>query len=124
VSGPFSLSDDELDAMVDTMIDAQERASSTRVLGTSGVAVLRPYVARAKEELKTKSLAAIQYETACTWTARALVAYDAGRLTEAEDFAHEAAEHAALAEMNGCAGVATLVLNALRKARRIAGATK
>ena len=130
MSGPFSLSDDELDAMTDTMLDAQARASSARVLGRGrrrvgqmpmfSLSLLKPFVERARKELQEKSLGDIHYETACVWAARALVAYDAGITADADDCAHEAAEHAALAELQGNAGIVAEILGALRKARQLA----
>jgi hypothetical protein len=117
MSGPFSLSDDELDAMTDTMLDAQERASSTRVLGTGFRDELRACVAKARTELRTKTVADIHAETAFMWCARALVCYGAGKREEGDLFAEEAAEHAAVAELHGCKGLASKILGALRVCR-------
>jgi phage gp46-like protein len=65
-------------------------------------------VERAKEELRTKSLAQIHYETAMVWLARAVAAHQISLQThqpryliDAEDYAHEALEHGALSEEGG-----------------------
>jgi hypothetical protein len=61
-------------------------------------------VDRADKELRVKTLTSIQLETAATWGARAAVAYrfyagtrDVSWLLDAEEYYHEAVEHAALA---------------------------
>jgi hypothetical protein len=61
-------------------------------------------IKQARVELRTKSLVQIQTETAWTWASRAAAAYEYYRaskitqwLLDAEEYAHEAIEHAALA---------------------------
>ncbi len=54
------------------------------------------YIAKALIELRTKSLNAIQIETALTWCGRACAAAQMGNLMDAREYAHEAVEHAAL----------------------------
>lgn len=52
----------------------------------------------AKEELKRKDLRKIQTDTAIKWLGRAVASVQMGRREEAHEYAHEALEHAALAE--------------------------
>lgn len=52
----------------------------------------------AKEELRTKNLRKIQTDTAVKWLGRAVAATQMGRADEAHEYAHEALEHAALAD--------------------------
>ena len=47
-------------------------------------------------ELRKKSLRQIQVETAYKWSGRACAAAMMGRMDDAEEYAHEAIEHAAL----------------------------
>lgn len=61
---------------------------------------LAPYVAKARAELGSKDLEAVQRETARTWAGRALVAHEAGRTMDAHEYAHESIEHAALSGDN------------------------
>jgi hypothetical protein len=75
-----------------------------------------PYVNRARAELMTKTIGEIQRDTAYTWAARALVAYDRGWKDDAIEYGHEAAEHAALAELAGYPGIADEILSALKAA--------
>lgn len=53
-------------------------------------------IVQAEVELRKKTLRQIQYETALKWAARAMVAYRLGATDDAHEYAHEAAEHAAL----------------------------
>jgi len=64
----------------------------------------RAHVQQAAAERATKDIAMIQHETAITWASRAMAsmaAYETGGriqdLLDAEEYAHEALEHAALA---------------------------
>lgn len=57
---------------------------------------LTPFINRAIDELRQKSLNDIQVETALTWAGRACVAAHIGKLADAVEYAHEAIEHAAL----------------------------
>ena len=61
---------------------------------------LAPYVARARAELGSKDLKAVQRDTARTWAGRALVSHEAGRTMDAHECAHESIEHAALSGDN------------------------
>ena len=47
-------------------------------------------------ELRKKTLRQIQVETAYKWSGRACAAAMLGRMDDAEEYAHEAIEHAAL----------------------------
>ena len=51
----------------------------------------------ALDELSRKSLHQVQIETAVKWAGRACAAAMLGRPNDAEEYAHEAIEHAALA---------------------------
>lgn len=53
-------------------------------------------VRRATPELRRKSLAEVQVETAYTWAARACAASHLRLTDDAIEYAHEAVEHAAL----------------------------
>jgi hypothetical protein len=72
----------------------------------------------ARAELSSKTMCEIQVDTAYRWAARAIVAYDAGRVRDGDEFAGEAAEHSALGELGGCKGLSTEILSVLQKARR------
>lgn len=81
-------------------------------------------VQTATRELSVKSLARIQRETALTWAARAVAAYGFFQRTrvtqwllDAEEYAHEALEHAALAEPRELIGE---VREHLDRAKRLA----
>lgn len=65
-----------------------------------GAGVLEPYVKKAREELATKNLLAVQTETAKTWAGRAIVAREKGSRLDAHEYAHESIEHAALSGDN------------------------
>jgi hypothetical protein len=88
--------------------------------------MISPYaLERARAELSSKSLRQIQHETAETWGARALEAYRQYRVTgnkrwllDGDEYAHEAAEHAALAALDGDAGPLDIIAQ-LAEARRI-----
>lgn len=56
----------------------------------------RRYVQRGLDELRRKSLHAVQTETALVWAGRACAAMRLGRPDEAHEYGHEAVEHAAL----------------------------
>lgn len=58
--------------------------------------LLQESVAHAREELSEKTLRQVQYDTAFKWAGRALVAGKMGLMEDAHEYAHEAAEHAAL----------------------------
>jgi len=60
-----------------------------------------PYIEKARTELSTKDLRRIQIETALTWTGRACAAADARKMAEANEYAHEGIEHAALSGVPG-----------------------
>lgn len=60
-----------------------------------------PYIEKARNELTTKDLRRIQIETALTWTGRACAAADARKMAEANEYAHEGIEHAALSGVPG-----------------------
>jgi hypothetical protein len=69
----------------------------TRFLSVKQMAdLLSESVASADKELQRKTLREIQYETAIKWAGRALVAHRMGNHDDAHEYAHEAAEHAAL----------------------------
>jgi hypothetical protein len=75
-------------------------------------AQLSAATAKAVEELSVKSIYVVQCETAVTWAGRALAAYSmyghTGKLQwllDAGEYAHEALEHAALAEPHLYEGV-------------------
>jgi len=53
-------------------------------------------IAEGLAELKKKTLHQIQIETAYKWSGRACAASMLGRMDDAEEYAHEAIEHAAL----------------------------
>jgi len=53
-------------------------------------------IAKAMTELRQKTLHQIQIETALTWAGRACAAAQLGLPEDAEEYAHEAIEHAAL----------------------------
>lgn len=83
--------------------------------------MIRLYVDAAARELAHKSLAAIQRETALTWAARAVAAYRffgqdkrLSWLLDAEEYAHESLEHAAL---SGDADLSAFVSIAVARAR-------
>ena len=59
------------------------------------------FIARALQELKTKSLLEIQVETALVWCGRACAAALLGNPLDAVEYAHEAIEHAALSGQDG-----------------------
>jgi len=48
------------------------------------------------QELASKTLCDIQYDTAITWTNRACAAVQMNKPNDAKEYAHEAIEHAAL----------------------------
>jgi hypothetical protein len=86
-------------------------------------------VSAAYVEIGQKTLAAIQRETADTWGARALAAYLFFKQTRqepwksiAEEYAHEAVEHAALAGLVYGPEQLIDLLAQLAQARRDAGA--
>jgi len=72
---------------------------------------LRGAIEDALEELKRKSLSQIQIETAVKWAGRACAAAMLGRPDDAEEYAHEAIEHAAL---SGDMHLLQAVRNAMR----------
>lgn len=77
---------------------------------------LKPYIDKAfREQVEGKTLKQVQYETALTWCARACVAAKLELTKDAEEYAHEAIEHAALADGNG------ELLREVRKALRSCG---
>lgn len=53
-------------------------------------------IADGLEELQKKTLRQIQVDTAYKWSGRACAAALMGRMDDAEEYAHEAIEHAAL----------------------------
>lgn len=53
-------------------------------------------IAEGMEELSLKGLHQVQVETAIKWCGRACAAAMMGRMDDAEEYAHEAIEHAAL----------------------------
>lgn len=55
----------------------------------------------ARGDVASKSRSAINRESAWRWAALAVAAADAGKLTDAVDYFHEAIEHAALADPSG-----------------------
>lgn len=86
---------------------------------------LNAAAAKATEELAHKMIYVIQCETAITWGGRALAAYERYRntgqlqaLLDAEEFAHESLEHAALAGPN----VYAAVLERLHEAKMVLSA--
>jgi hypothetical protein len=72
---------------------------------------------RTREEHRNKTLAAIQYDTAYTWAARAVVAYAWGVPRDGDAYAEEAAEHAGVAELLGVVGICADVQRILKEAR-------
>lgn len=52
-------------------------------------------------ELKTKSIMDIQKETAYKWASRSIASYKLGNNKDAEEYRHEALEHAALVDDSG-----------------------
>lgn len=58
-------------------------------------------IEKALNELESKSLDQIQYETAINWCGRACAAVVLGKFTDAREYAHEAIEHAALSKTTG-----------------------
>lgn len=83
-------------------------------------AELNAAMVKANGELAQKSIYVIQCETALTWGGRALSAYETYRSTgqlqallDAEEYAHESLEHAALAGPN----IYTAVLERLHEAK-------
>jgi hypothetical protein len=85
-------------------------------------------LAKARAELEAKTACQINADRAYGWAALALVAYDnavnsAGMssecwLRDADEYAAEAAEHSAVAELGGCRGISTEILTLLMKARK------
>lgn len=75
-------------------------------------------IARARSELTQKTAGEIQRDTAYAWAARALVAYDRGWIADANAYGDEAAEHAALAELEGYSGLVEEIVSALKAARQ------
>lgn len=57
---------------------------------------LTDYVDRGLEEVRTKTLRQVQYETAKVWYGRAIASSRLNRTEDAVEYAHEAIEHAAL----------------------------
>lgn len=58
--------------------------------------MLDKYLDKAYQDVTSKTLTQIQYETAWTWTARACAAARLGKASDAREYAHEGLEHAAL----------------------------
>lgn len=64
--------------------------------------MIEKYLDKAYQDVSTKTLSQIQYETAWTWTARACVAAaHLGNMADAREYAHEGLEHAALSGRQG-----------------------
>src|SRR2546425_2306592 len=59
------------------------------------VTISKQNISEAAKELKAKSYEQIEQETAIKWAARAIAASNLGKLKEAENYRHEAVEHAA-----------------------------
>ena len=55
-------------------------------------------VSEAEQELQQKTKEDIQRETAFKWAARCIAAWRLGKKDDADDYYHEAIEHAALVE--------------------------
>lgn len=90
-------------------------------------ALLGEAMNKAVAELQQQSMEQIQQATAITWAGRALASYalfertgDLQKLLDAEEFAHEAVEHASLA---GAAGFSDLIASHVHDAREHALAT-
>lgn len=86
--------------------------------------ISRARIEQSKRELLAKSEQQIEYETAVTWGARAIAAYELGMQTGrstwiyfAEHLYHEALEHAALASEPA---FATEIRRAVESTRRAA----
>lgn len=82
---------------------------------------------KAMGEVQQQSMEQIQHSTAITWAGRALASYalfertgDMQKLLDAEEFAHEAVEHASLA---GVPGFSDLIAAHVRDAKQHALAT-
>jgi hypothetical protein len=80
---------------------------------------------KAMIELSGKKIEMIQYETAITWAGRALASYarlaetgDLQRLLDAEEYGHEALEHAALADPSLCSVIRLHLVDAKERAMR------
>lgn len=65
---------------------------------------IRAAASKAETEIQQQSITSVQYQTAVTWCGRAIVAYgiyaaggSVSMLLDAEEYSHEALEHAALA---------------------------
>lgn len=57
---------------------------------------IKPYMEKAIDELKKKTLNEVHKETALTWCGRACAAAAMGLPDDAIEYAHESVEHAAL----------------------------
>jgi len=80
---------------------------------------------KAMSELHGKTIERVQHETAITWAGRALASYallmetgELQRLLDAEEYAHEALEHAALADPSLCGAIALHLADAKERALR------
>jgi hypothetical protein len=61
---------------------------------------IEPYIERGLTELRGKSMRDVQIETALVWCGRACAAARMRRHDDAQEYAHEAIEHAALSGSN------------------------
>lgn len=80
---------------------------------------------KAMDELHRKTLTMVQQETAITWAGRAIASYallaetgELQRLLDAEEYAHEALEHAALADTDLCGAISLHLAEAKERAMR------
>jgi len=80
---------------------------------------------KAMVELHGKTIERVQRETAITWAGRALASYallaqtgELQRLLDAEEYGHEALEHAALADPSLCGAIALHLADAKERAMR------
>lgn len=62
--------------------------------------MIQQQITNAFSELQRKTLHNIQVETAYVWAGRAIAAKKLNKLHDAQEYAHEALEHAALAGSN------------------------
>ena len=70
-------------------------------------------IEHARKELARKGLRGVQTDTAIKWLGRAVVAKEQGKVEDAHEYAHEALEHAALAQRT------TLIDDVRRSLRQI-----
>lgn len=80
---------------------------------------------KAMDEFHEKTIEMVQHATAIAWAGRALASYmllaetgELQRLLDAEEYAHEALEHAALADPSLCSAIALHLADAKERAMR------